>query len=702
MDQIAPPPYSETDIFSNTNTTILTPTTTESDNASGVAGRLRSNSSSTENSLIYTPYSQTEPDHQRFGNSFGHHFAHDYFESRPIPRHFSAQSISQHNIHVTTRSTPDDIPIPPSAPNYRFTQQDWSTFLNYLLPDHTSNVNNDVADRKLKAEFIDGEIQRLRLNENDHFRVDIDQVQAQLSPLRQSIASPNADWAKRVDEMITVWNEGFFVPRGLKIVRIDMGNPEFEERTNSMPGAWTTDEEEPSNFPGRSKARRCMFRRRSPRHKQTQGFRIGTVVANDEGFTIGKNGLVASSNGFSVGNMFVVDNKGLRVGGRRGFRADEHGVSMGGCRFRGRRGLYSYHERHGRNVRSHCSSSSSSSSSTSNSDVSVRSLPDYKNLKGQQLSAAKDTLTAWLNHPEYPMTTSTVRKMKQDIKHAKEDSKFNKPTSGEDLASLRKEVKELLKRFKHEKKSQNKAEKIIRKEQRGLIKAHRKERKNMRKAERMAKKEDRKKWKREDPPSDFAGPIPSVTQPSLPEIPSVRHPPLPGTTKHPSYISAFEAQNPSMTAIHESWPFFPSLHPQAQARISNHNLPSSILGSTHSFSQTVSTTHSQAYTLLARADAKEVQAMSLQIALNNNGDNRSTVENISTVEEREEETQRKKEGWQEMHILKGEAAESRREGERLLAEVVRMDEEFARQAHEEEVQVKGYTRREVGAIERQT
>lgn len=70
MDHTSPPPYSETDLFSNTNTTILTPTTTEADDASRVTGRVRSNTSSSEDSLIYTPpYSPTEPDHQRKYNT---------------------------------------------------------------------------------------------------------------------------------------------------------------------------------------------------------------------------------------------------------------------------------------------------------------------------------------------------------------------------------------------------------------------------------------------------------------------------------------------------------------------------------------------------------------------------------------------------------------------------------------------------------
>lgn len=34
------------------------------------------------------------------------------------------------------------------------TRQDWATFLNYLLPNHVAAVNNNVADRKFRAEVV--------------------------------------------------------------------------------------------------------------------------------------------------------------------------------------------------------------------------------------------------------------------------------------------------------------------------------------------------------------------------------------------------------------------------------------------------------------------------------------------------------------------------------------------------------------------
>lgn len=436
---------------------------------------------------------------------------------------------------------------------------------------------------------------RLTLNEHDRSRLDINEVQAQLRPLRQPIVSPNENWVEHVNEAISIWNEGFFIPRGLKIVRIDMEHLELRERENRMPGSWIQDEEE-SHIPERSRGRRGMFNRHSACHERSRGFRMGSMVANDEGFRIGENGLVADSNGFRIGTMLVADANGLRVGGDRGFVADDNGVSIGGRRFggwgrgrgrgglhaeevnrgcaetsegwhgrnrngrggmytqemnrgwapkpegwyerkgKGRRGMHTQgyhqgsahgpeewhrgrpHSHHGRNrrrERDH-SSSSSSSSSSSDSDASVGSLPDYDHLKDQQLPAAKETLIAWLNHPEYPMTKQTVQNMNHDIKSAKNNHFYNlTPPSQDELVTLRKEVKDLLQKFKDERKSQKKIKKILRKEQRGREKAHRKERKDMRKAGRKAAKKDKKHLRR----GDFQDGSASIAMPNPSDLP---------------------------------------------------------------------------------------------------------------------------------------------------------------------------------------
>ncbi|KAF5869393.1 uncharacterized protein Bfra_011199 [Botrytis fragariae] len=762
MDQTAPPPYSETDVFSNTNTTIPTPTTTEADDASRVNGRGRSDSSSTENSLIYTPpYSPTEPDDQHSESNPKHLSPHDYFESRPLPPQFSAPRSTQHEICVTRRSTSDDVPIPSSAPDYGITQQDWSTFVNYLLPNHTLNVNHDVADRKLKAELIDERMHRLTLNENDYSRLDMNEVQAQLHPLRHPVTASNTDWIGHVDEVIQIWNSGFFLPRGLEILRIDVEQPElFRDRDNNMPGSWIPGEEEESRIPERNRGRRGFLSRYSMSGQGARGVRLGSMVADDEGLRIGRNGIVANSSGLRIGNMFVADDKGLRVGGSRGIVADEDGVSIGGCRFggrgrggmhtpdinrgqeqepeewhgrngwgrggiysreaswrwaeppegwyerrgrgRGRGGLHTqdhhrggrhesegyhcghsqfHHDLHERKRRDHSSSSSpsSSSSSSSSSSISLASLPSPEHLPDHQLPAAKESLLAWLHHPEYPTTQQTIQRLRQDIQSAKKNKNKNKnkknpnsnignSSSTEDLATLRKEVADLLRKFNDDQKSQKTIRKILRKEQRGLKKAHRKERKSTRKSERKgAKKEKDKKKEKKCNKRDISRGIPSapiLTYPDIPEIPSARFPPLPNLPVPSFHTPFFGAQNPSMATMYgRTWPFLSSPHPHPQPHI-----PPQIPRS--SYAQNSSQIHAQASSLLASATAKEVEARTLEVVLESvylNG-----IERDGDVLERDKKKQ-------EVERLLEESGELRREGERLMAEATQMDGEFARE-----------------------
>ncbi|KAF7902215.1 hypothetical protein BELL_0083g00150 [Botrytis elliptica] len=782
MDQTAPPPYSETDVFSNTNTTIPTPTTTEADDASRVNGRARSDSSSTESSLIYTPpYSPTEPGDQHSENSPRNLSPHNYFKSRPLPLQFSAPRITQHEICVTLRSAPDDIPIPSSAPDYGITQQDWSTFVNYLLPNHTLNVNHDVADRKLKAELIDERMHRLTLNEHDYSRLDMNEVQAQLRPLRHPITASNTDWIGRVDEVIQTWNSGFFLPRGLEILRIDVQQPELvRDRDDNMPGSWIPDEEEESRFPERNRGRRGFLSCYSPCGQGTRRFRLGSMVADNEGLRIGRNGVVANSNGLRIGNMFVAGDKGVRVGGSRGILADEHGVSIGGRRFggRGRGGMHApeidrgreqepkgWHERNGwgrggahsreasgrwsenpegryerrgrgglrtqdhhrggrhesegyhrgrsqmhhdfheRKQRDHSSSSSSFSSSSSNSSSSsssksLASLPSPDHLPDHQLPVAKESLLAWLHHPEYPTTQQTIQRLRQDIQSAKKNKNKNKKNpnpniansaSTEDLVTLRKEVADLLRKFNDEQKSQKTIRKILRKEQRGLKKVHRKERKSTRKAERKGAKKDKKDTKKKEKCNkrDLSHGLPSApipAYPDIPEIPSARFPPLPNLPA-PSFHAPFLGmQNPSVsTRPGGTWPFLSSPLPRPQPHIPPHIPRSSI--PLHPpvpspYAQNSSHIYAQASALLASATAKEVEARTLGVVLESVCLNER--ERDGDVLEREKEKQ-------EVERLLEESGELRREGKRLMAEATQMDGEFAREIQEREREGDGET-----------
>jgi hypothetical protein len=617
---------------------------------------VRSDTSSTQGSIIYTPpYSPTDSNYPLQDSTPSHHSAQDYFNSRSAPPSLSLRVPIQHKIHLTTLSTPDDLPFPQTAADRDVTPQDWATFTNYLLPDHVASANNDIANRKLKAELIDERMQRLTLNDRDHPRLDFNHVDAQLNHLRQPSTSPGENWESYVNDVIHVWNKGFFEPRGLKITRAEPGNT----------GRASLGEGDSPRVSG-GRGVRGMNGNHHPFagcRGSRGGFRMGPVTANNEGLQIGRDGLIADNNGLRMGKSFIANNQGLRIGS---FLANEHGVSFGRNTFGGRHGGHGCHshnrgrdqrrgDRHrgrshsrhrgGRRDRGRSSSSSSSSSSStssssdsSDSDVSVGSLPDYDHIHDQQLPAAKESLMAWLNHPEYPMTKDMIKKLKRDISSQQPSYTEN---NDQDLKALRKEVKELLKKFKDEKKSQKKIRKILMKEKREFKKAQRKEKRDVRKAERKAHRKE-KKGRQHD---HHSGPTQDMH--GFPRDINFSFPPQPQFPPGPSFYN--QVPNRSFTATHGSWPFAP----QVQSA---------------SFSQGASRIHAQASKVLGEARGKENEAKDIRISL--------------TDESVKEKTRRKMAD--KAVALEEQASILKREGERLMAEAIHLDEELAREIQEDD------------------
>src|SRR5277367_1134049 len=185
-----PPPYSVTDLYSNSGSRSAQPNPTLStatsnvDNAS-IPGRSISEydaASSTGDPAIYTPPYTPDGDRSTHLDSVPDSFdnvsshasavaasASAYFESRPV-LHFSTDTLLVHIINITKDTQPSDIPFP--EPEKKWLErdvlpQDWETFVNYLIPHHTDASNHDVAERKLKAELIDERMQRLSLDQKD-------------------------------------------------------------------------------------------------------------------------------------------------------------------------------------------------------------------------------------------------------------------------------------------------------------------------------------------------------------------------------------------------------------------------------------------------------------------------------------------------------------------------------------------------------
>ena len=114
MDPNPPPPYSETDIYSNTSShPILTPATSQADDISVTDHPQLSTASSVDGTIIYTPlHSPTGSDHQEsLQDGLGHistSSAAAYFESRPILGQTPTQLIT-HNIKVGIQTQPEEL-----------------------------------------------------------------------------------------------------------------------------------------------------------------------------------------------------------------------------------------------------------------------------------------------------------------------------------------------------------------------------------------------------------------------------------------------------------------------------------------------------------------------------------------------------------------------------------------------------------------
>ncbi|KAK7951578.1 RING finger domain-containing protein [Apiospora aurea] len=209
-DDAPPPPYSETDIYSNASA------------RSPVAPRSGSNihaddvsiaASSSHSNVIYTPPETPRESHYNFSGGddlAASTSAQAYFESRPV----ASPSTSLEVVHVLAyreHATPEHLPYPAWAASHQTTEQDWHTFVNYLIPDYALSVNAQVVDRKLHTEGHD------RPTSETGREIE----EAQVSRIKSS--AEGASRALGFDETLSTvieWNDGFFAPRGVAI-RLD-------------------------------------------------------------------------------------------------------------------------------------------------------------------------------------------------------------------------------------------------------------------------------------------------------------------------------------------------------------------------------------------------------------------------------------------------------------------------------------------------
>lgn len=686
-----PPPYSETwteaasvagavghspiigtgsdDASLATPATTTAPSTTSAQSSSG-------------GNVIYTPPDTPTPELQHTAVPTGIHVRHQrdpsaqaYFDSRPVVLSavsdgwlskssaeggFKDDADSTHNnnnnintnhhvnihVRVSDTTTPADLPFPSvlsaatttsgvsnvsGSSRHDITEQDWQTFVNFLIPDHVVRSNAGLISRKIQDENGNTSYHGHNNDGNSTSNSPCsggrqgELTQAQLDQIRS--AFPDHALAERgrvARDAVWEWNDGFFAPRGVRIClkvaetptvpAAAAGKREDGLGRETMPGSHALHSRDtaapvqgqqcPSSGsrPGSGSGSGFGFgsSRWNPFNQSPQALRLGPVRIEGNRVSIGNSFEADKSgvrwNGISLEDMLAQQGLGSlpglssasRGGGARhpgpaawGGRGSFPGGPFGGGPFdRGRggggRGGWGWsehgqqhqhqhhshqHDHHGAggvpNHDQHRSQSrashgstdddsesvaSSTSSTSSHSAPSIGSLPDLDNLRDSQLPVVKQSISAWLAHPEQPITRDMVRAAKADIKSAKrslsqqqqqrsaqgsfspawassssssrlpqsnvkDDSehKFRSPpptydeVQAIDYQALREEVRVLMTAFEGLKRGQKHRRKCDKKQRRAARKAARKEKKKGKKAarvERRAARDERRKESR--------------------------------------------------------------------------------------------------------------------------------------------------------------------------------------------------------------
>lgn len=529
-----PPPYTETDIYSNSGGPRSAASSTSH------TGLTPLDDASSTGEVVYTPpltprtSSNTHLEPRQSAEQPG---ATVYFDSRPPPTNPPTETLV-HTVRVESTSLPDDLPYQNDWAARDVTPQDWATFVNFLLPDHTTRGNEAVIERKLRSEWRGG----------DALTSGRSQAEAQLEQMRENGAATTRSRSE-IEATVQQWNDGFFGPRGMS-VRLD---PEAR-----MPGAWAAEPEAPEQ---QRENNSSIFGKLSI---GSDGIRYGdTVVLDSNGIKI--NGLIVNNEGISMGN----NNQPLGTaapqqrsfagpsgptgpagpagpswafGGRPGWdhhRHDFRDFRHGGHdwhhdrhhdRHHGRhhwhdrregqhsedRGRRWYPDRKDGHDRSH-SVSSTSSDSSSSSESSIGSLPDYDDIKDHQLPLYAERLQDWTSHPDQVRTKSDIRALKAELKAVPKgpaDPNFNR-------RALKGQIKGLQASWKSIKRAQRQTRKAYRRERRMQRRAEKREHRNQRREMRRAHKDYRR----------HGGPF-HVQPPPIPPVPSA--PPAPPAPPGPT------------------------------------------------------------------------------------------------------------------------------------------------------------------------
>ncbi|KAI0443768.1 hypothetical protein F4803DRAFT_514148 [Xylaria telfairii] len=556
-----PPPYSETDIYSHSYGSRNRQSNGADDDASIAP-------SSSNSNIIFTPPESPRDTQYSFAGPSSDHTttsAQAYFDSRPPNRPPGPNIII--SLEVKPDASPSDFPYPKRALDRDITEQDWQTFINYLIPEHAARANSHIINRKL------------RVAGGSQPSASDDVAEAQLAPLKSSENEPGHP--QNIDAVTREWNHGFFEPRGVTIRQTLPTEP-------AEPAAEET--QTPENEASRAASADAGQNQSQPQQpdswwRQQSGSwwrnPFGSVDANNGSLHIGP--LHIEGDRVALGSTFEADSNGVRWRGGPNshplFEASSRGVRWGeqpgpipghphpfdhhrgghpwagpfGGRGRGRGREHGHGHGHGRRDHSRSSTSSSSSLSSSDSDSSIGSLPDWDNLKDTQLPVTKRSVQAWLSHPDQPVTKDMLKEAKAEIKAAKSALPPPRdPSWDQARESLRREVKDLLQQFKVLKKQQKATKKATRKEVRQQKRAARQERRERRRAERHDRRGERATRRAEREAERHARrhrhhhPVPPFSPtPAAPPCPPAPHAfPAPPPSAFPGGLGGFFGRGP--------------------------------------------------------------------------------------------------------------------------------------------------------------
>lgn len=456
-----PPPYSETDIYSQ-------PGNPPSTGPSSRARRADDAVSSSTEDVQYTP--PLTPTTTQSVAAEPRPAVAAFFDSRPAPWSAPSERI-EHTVTINAGTSPQDLTPHSDFAARDVSEQDWRTFVNFLLPDHAARSNEAVADRKLRAE-------------SDAGSSSPGDAQAQLGSIRSDDGSQSQSAPPREDIERTVeeWNTFFFGPRGISI------RLATEPDARQMPGAWDESFDSNAANTGNSAAN------------------ANTNAAGDTGnsFSWGLGGIRVTQDGISIGNLLEAHRQGVRVGQ---ISVDQAGIAYGGRPLiptqawgygRGYGGSYGagchaqaapFQPRRAQtapaNERKAGSSTSESDSESTDGDE-VEEMLDYDdllddddNLGADQFNVCSDTLKRWLNAPTQHVTKTDLRALKGQLRvlklHRGALPPAERKQSKKELKALLKSTRSLIKRQKQERRQVRRQEKQQRRAERREVRQQQRE-----------------------------------------------------------------------------------------------------------------------------------------------------------------------------------------------------------------------------------